>query len=71
MAWSPDGERLATGSADQTAKVWGAASGQELLSLRGYNYFVTSVAWSPDGKRLATVSWDKTAKVWEAASGQE
>ncbi len=71
VAWSPDGKRLATGSDDQTAKVWDAASGKELLTLRGHAGSVYSVAWSPDGKRLATGSWDKTAKVWDAASGQE
>jgi WD40 repeat protein len=51
--------------------VWDALSGQELLTLRGHDLFVYSVAWSPDGKRLATGSLDQTAKVWDAASGRE
>jgi WD40 repeat protein len=42
-----------------------------VLTLRGHNDRVFSVAWSPDSKRLATGSEDKTAKVWDAASGQE
>jgi WD40 repeat protein len=74
VAWSPDGKRLATGSHDETAKVWDAASGKELLSLSGHSrssLVVSSVAWSPDGKRLATGSWDNTAKVWDAATGQK
>jgi eukaryotic-like serine/threonine-protein kinase len=71
VAWSPDGKRLATGSRDGTAKVWDAASGQELLTLKGHSNFVISIAWSPDGKRLATGSWDNTAKVWDAVSGRE
>ncbi len=71
VACSPDGKRLATASGDKTAKVWDAASGQELLTLRGHIGAVYSVAWSPDGKRLATASGDQTAKVWDAASGQE
>ena len=68
VAWSPDGKRLATGSRDGTAKVWDAASGKELLTLKGS--YVTSVAWSPDGKWLATAD-GQTAKVWETASGKE
>ena len=35
VAFSPDGQRIVTGSQDQTAKVWDAASGKELLTLKG------------------------------------
>ena len=71
VAWSPDGKRLATGSLDDTAKVWDAESGKELLTLRSHTGAVISVAWSPDGKRLATASADKTAKLWDAKTGKE
>jgi len=71
VAFSPDGQRLATASWDGTAKVWDTESGNELLTLRGHSLAVNGVAFSPDGKRLATASYDQTAKVWDAASGQE
>ncbi len=71
MAFSPDGQRIVTGSADQTAKVWDAASGKELLTLKGHGAQVRSVAFSPDGQRIVTGSRDQTAKVWDAASGKE
>jgi hypothetical protein len=66
VSWSPDGTRLATGSLDGTAKVWDAAGGRELLTLKVHAGEV-SVSWSPDGMRLATGSEDGTAKVWDAA----
>ena len=70
MAFSPDGQRIVTGSSDTTAKVWEAASGKELLTLKGHSGAIHSVAFSPDGQRIVTGSEDGTAKVWEAASGR-
>jgi len=66
VAFSPDGQRLASASGDQTVKVWDATTGQESLTLKGHTETVTSVAFSPDGQRLASASWDQTVKVWEA-----
>eukprot|EP00873_Tetraselmis_striata_P035808 jgi/Tetstr1/456072/TSEL_042842.t1 len=72
VAWSPDGRRLATGSADETVTMWETAPGggggwRCMATLKGHTHLVHSVAWSPDGSRLATCSCDKTARVWEAA----
>jgi WD40 repeat protein len=69
--FSPDGTRRASASADNTVKLWDAASGQELRALHGHSSMVTSVAFSPDGTRLASASADNTVKLWDAASGQE
>ena len=71
VVWSPDGERLATGSFDNTAQIWDAASGKSLLVLHGHTGAVDTVAWSPDGKHVATASFDGTVRGWDTHSGRE
>jgi WD40 repeat protein len=71
LAFSPDGQRFASASADQTVKVWGVTKAQALHTLRGHTAAVTGVAFSPDGKRVASASLDKSIKVWDAVTGWE
>jgi WD40 repeat protein len=78
VAFSPDGTTLASGSFDETVKLWDVASGRVLKTLTGHSCWVNSVAFSPDGTILASASgsffnagWDKTIKLWNIASGRE
>ncbi|MBL8765097.1 MAG: hypothetical protein JNM07_12595, partial [Phycisphaerae bacterium] len=57
---------LVTASDDQTARVWDAATGRELLKLEGHAGWVLSAAFSPDGARLVTASGDGTAIIHDA-----
>lgn len=70
VAFSPDGKTLASGSWDNSVKLWDVASGQEVKSLEGHTGWVWSVAFSPDGKTLASGSGDKTIKLWSVESGE-
>jgi WD40 repeat protein/DNA-binding SARP family transcriptional activator len=73
VAFSPEGERLATGGPDSSTIVWDIASGQPALSFTGHSgdLYGVSVQYSPDGQRLVTASADGTAAVWDAADGRE
>ena len=70
VVFSPDGKYVVSGSADNTARVWEAATGQEIARMTHTDQ-VNSIAFSPDGKYVVSGSADNTARVWEAATGQE
>ena len=69
VAWSPDGQRIASGSADATVQVWDASNGADALVYRGHTYAVEGVAWSPAGKRIVSCGEDGTILEWDAESG--
>jgi hypothetical protein len=71
-AFSPDGARIVTASYDHTARIWDAASGDQLAVLSDDDRGVHSAAFAPDGARIVTASSDdNTARIWDAASGDE
>jgi WD40 repeat protein len=71
VAFRPDGKILASGSHDNTIKLWNVATGREIATLTRHSESVNSVAFSPDGKTLASGSLDKTIKLWDVATRRE
>jgi WD40 repeat protein len=65
-AFSPDGQRLATCSADRTVRLWDLAGGQEILRLQGHMRPIYSVRFVSDGRRLISASADGSVRVWDA-----
>ncbi len=68
--FSPNGKHVVTASADGTARVWDAQSGQPLGAPMAHHGSVSSAKFSPDGKWVLTISEDRTVRVWNAQSGQ-
>ncbi len=70
-AFSPEtSSRMASGSGDNTARIWDCDTGTPLHTLKGHTSWVLAVSWSPDGKILATGSMDNTIRLWDPKTGE-
>jgi WD40 repeat protein/transcriptional regulator with XRE-family HTH domain len=70
IALSPNGERLAAGTASGEVRLWDTASTRPIHTLRGHTEWVRSVAFSPDGNMIASGSEDMTIRLWDANTGK-
>ena len=69
LAWSRDGSRLASGSLDQSIRLWDAANGFLLATFKTPPG-ILGLSWSPDGKRFASADFPgRTVSVWDAHTG--
>lgn len=71
VAFSPDGEILASADGDGTVKVWNSRTGDVVQMFNTHTDSVVSIAFHPGGKHLAYVGADRQVKVWDLTTGLE
>lgn len=69
VKFSPDGQHIVSASADHTARVWDAADGHLVFTLRGHTDKLEYAEYSPDNQQIITTSDDHTARLWSGADG--
>ncbi|MCM2371887.1 WD40 domain-containing protein [Aporhodopirellula aestuarii] len=79
IAWSPDGERLATAVSDGSVILWQASDGVELRRWQAHrgpssvrNWFpCMSVDWHPEGGQIASAGRDGMVRIWNPETGAQ
>jgi WD40 repeat protein len=71
LAFSPNGQWLATVDRDRVVRLHETATGREVRRFTGTALQVFVLTFSPDGTRLVTGGGDRTVRVWDVESGRE
>lgn len=69
IAFSSDGEQIASASNDKTIRLWDSVTGKLEHILRDHEDTVSVLKYSPDGK-LVSGSYDRSIKIWDSARGR-
>jgi WD40 repeat protein/serine/threonine protein kinase len=71
VAWSPDGQVVASGGDDWGIDLREPATGKLVRALTGHQGVIYALGWSPDSSRLASASADGSVRLWRRSDGRE
>ena len=65
LAFSPDGQTIASSAGDSSIQLWSIQTGACLSTLKGHSGKITKIIFSPDGHMIVSASDDCTARLWD------
>ncbi|CAD8213446.1 unnamed protein product [Paramecium octaurelia] len=71
ICFSPNGTTLASGSGDNSVRLWDVKTGQQKAKLDGHTHYVYSICFSPDGSKIVSGSEDRSIRLWDVQTGQQ
>ncbi len=71
LAFSPNGEILASGANDGTVRLWDVRSHRQLVQVSAGALQVRTVVFSPDGRSFATGDEDGTIRLWDSTTHKQ
>ncbi len=69
VAFSPDGQLLATCDTGGDIHIWLASDGKQLTICKGHRHWAWAICFSPNGQVLASVADDYLVKLWDVKTG--